>query len=821
MLTPMFCGMALWLAATAAPVPILEADVRTRALDGPLADLSELVYAVRGTAGDPHWYANFGYYADGPERINYAALGRLSKLNLRTGEVTLLLDDPEGAVRDPQVHYDGRTILFSYRKGGTGQYHLYEIQADGTGLKQITDGPFDDIEPTYLPDDTIMFVSSRCKRWVNCWLTQVAVIHRCDRDGGGLRQISANIEHDNTPWPLPDGRVLHQRWEYVDRSQVDYHHLWTMNPDGTGQMTYFGNMHPGTVMIDAKPVPGTGDVVAVFSPGHGQKEHAGTITRVSPRMGPDHLASARAISRSADFRDPFPLGDELYLVARGPELLVMDESGRADELHRLDQDLIAKGAWLHEPRPLAPRERERRVPSRTDLAESTGRLILTDVNRGRNMAGIEPGEITRLLVMESLPKPINYTGGMDPLSYGGTFTLERIVGTVPVEADGSAYMELPALRSFFFIALDENDESLKRMQSFVSVMPGETTSCIGCHEQRTDAPPAGTSGSLLALQRPPSRPEPIAGVPEVPDFPRDVQPILDQHCVACHGYERRDGGVVLCGDRGPMFSHSYYTLTVLGEFRDGRNMATSNRPPRSIGATQSRLMKKLDGSHYGARPSDQQRRRIRFWIEAGAPYPGTYAALGSGSIGGYHENRQVGTDWEWPERQAAAEVIDRRCASCHAGDLVLPRALSDERNVSFWRPDPDDPRLRLSRHLVFNLSRPELSLLLLAPLSTAAGGFGSCLAPPAGELLGEPAPVFAGTDDPDYARLKSLCVAGAERLNRIKRFDMPGFRPTAAYIREMKRYGVLSRELPDGAEVDPYQTDRAYWRSLWYEPERR
>ena len=140
-------------------------------------------------------------------------------------------------------------------------------------------------QPTW-PDGDIVFVSTRCKRWVNCWLTQVAIMHRCDRDGRNIRPISSNNEQDNTPWPLADGRILYTRWEYVDRSQVDYHHLWTENPDGTGQMVWYGNLHPGTVMIDAKPIPGSDKVVAIFSPGHGQPEHAGAICVVDPAQAP-------------------------------------------------------------------------------------------------------------------------------------------------------------------------------------------------------------------------------------------------------------------------------------------------------------------------------------------------------------------------------------------------------------------------------------------------------------------------------------------------------------------------------------------------------
>ncbi|KPK41839.1 MAG: hypothetical protein AMK72_14850 [Planctomycetes bacterium SM23_25] len=255
------------------------------ALAGPMAGVEHIVFAARQRGKDGHWYANFGYFAESDQRLAYGDGGKLYRLNLKTGGLACLLDDPKGGVRDPQVHYDGKKILFSYRKGGTANYHLYEIGADGSGLRQLTDGAHDDIEPTYLPDGDILFVSGRCNRWVNCWLTKVAVLYRCGADGSDIRMISSNNEHDNTPWPLPDGTILYTRWEYVDRSQVHYHHLWLVNPDGTGQMVYYGNQHGGITMIDAKPIPGTPRIVASFSPGHGRNEHDGVVTIVDPGSG--------------------------------------------------------------------------------------------------------------------------------------------------------------------------------------------------------------------------------------------------------------------------------------------------------------------------------------------------------------------------------------------------------------------------------------------------------------------------------------------------------------------------------------------------------
>ncbi|MCP4260723.1 MAG: hypothetical protein GY774_24840 [Planctomycetes bacterium] len=775
-----------------------------------LGEYEEIVFACRQEGKDGHWYANFGYYAGNEQRKAYRALGQLCKLNFRTGKLTMLLDDPEGSVRDPQVHYDGRKVVFSYRKGGTDFFHLYEINVDGTSLRQLTDGPFNDIEPTYLADGGILFCSDRCNRWVNCWLTKVAVMYRCDGDGSNIRQLSSNSEHENTPWPLPDGRVLYQRWEYVDRSQVHYHHLWTTNPDGTGQMVYYGNMRPGTVMIDAKPIPDTSNVVAVFSPGHGKREHAGAITIVSTKKGPDDLSMTRRISKKDNYRDPYPLSSKHFLVAQDASLLLMDEQGTISPIYQLPDQLAKAGVTCHEPRPIKPRIREKMIPTRKAPQETTGKLILTDIYNGRRMDSVERGDIKKLLVLETLPMPIHYTGGMDPVSFGGTFTLERVMGTIPVEPDGSAYMELPALRSFFFVALDENDDTIKRMQSFLTVMPGETTSCVGCHEHRTQTPENRNVGTLAALKREPSKVTPIEGIPDVFEFPRDIQPILDKHCLECHDYDKYAGRVILTGDRGPMFSHSYYTLTYLREFIDGRDDPKSNLAPRSIGAAASPLMKKITGQHYDVKLSLAEIKMIRYWIEAGAPYPGTYGALGSGMIGGYYENRQVNTDVEWETTKLAGEAIRRRCTSCHSGEKVVPVGLSDEREVSFWRPDPNDPRLRMTRHLVFNLTQPEKSLMLLAPLAKEAGGYGLCQV--------EKAVVFANTRDPDYQKILAMCQEGKRFLEEIKRFDMPDFVPPAGYVREMKNFGILPADLPDRTVIDVYVTDRKYWQSLWHKP---
>ena len=621
------------------------------------SDVQDVVFAVRSAGPDGHYYANFGYYCFDPNQKAYSrGGGSLCRLNLATGDVKVLLDDAEGGVRDPQLHYDASRILFSYRKGGTEHYHLYEIGVDGSELRQLTDGPYDDIEPTYLPDGDILFCSSRCNRWVLCWKVPVAILYRCDSNGGNIRMQSSNAVTENTPSVLPDGRLLYTRWEYVGRSQLCYHHLWTTSLDGTGQMTFFGNMHPtgmhaniasrsgnavtynnvpgAVAMLDAKPIPGTGGIVSIFSPGHGRREHEGFVTIVDPRSGPDHQPSARRIHPVGNWRDPYPVSRGEFLVARGGELHIMDDAGRTRLLHTLTD--ARPGSMLHEPIPLRSRQRSRVPASRKTPADATGRLVLNDVRNGRNMAGVQPGEIKKLLVLEQLPGPFHNSPGFDGISLWGTFSLTRILGTVPVEPDGSAYMEVPAMRSLLFVALDENELSVQTMQSFVTVQPGEVTGCVGCHEPRTVSPPNPGHPIRLALHRPPSQITPVPDAPEIVDFRRHVQPILDRHCLKCHGPDKQDGGLNLADThgvpspgRGRVLASYVALVRQLGEVADGRN-AHGNRAPRAMGSAASKLMTRIDGTHYDVKASPQEAKLLRLWLDSGAAANGTYAVMDGG-----------------------------------------------------------------------------------------------------------------------------------------------------------------------------------------------
>jgi len=776
--------------------------------------IDQVVFATRLKYDDPHWYANIGYYCDDENKKAYSGNGKpdesmLYMLNVADGQVRILFDGKGGSIRDPRLHYDGRTVLFSCRRPDSDYYNLYEMQIDGTGLRRITDAPFDDYEATYLPGDDIVFVSTRSKRWVGCWMTQVGTLFRCDRNGRNIRPLSVNLEHDNTPVVLPDGRILYTRWEYIDRSQVGYHQLWTMNPDGSNVAAYFGNQAHYPLYIEPEPIPGTDRLLLIDSPGHGRSDHRGHVCTIEAKYGPDDMRGYHRVTQGpqwkAPYNDPEPIGADHFLVASFKELLFGTHSGE------LTPVLAYKGqANVHEPIPVMKRQREKLIIDRTHQDEPTGRIVMADVYNGRNMEGIKPGEIKELLILESLPKPVNFSGGMDLTSWLGTFILERVMGTVPVEADGSAYFEVPAGRPVLFVALDADGMSVKHMQSFTNVMPGETLSCIGCHEQRAQSPVSPAAGNTLkALKRAPSSIKAFEGLPDVIDFRKHVQPILDEHCIKCHNFRDRQGQISLTEDLGYCWSIAYYTLIATNQVADGRN-GHGNQKPRTIGSSASELMRKIDGSHYDVTVTPDQWRTVWMWIESGAPYAGTYAALRNGE-----DQKRDGRSWA----VFATPGMNQRCRTCHkpGGQASqLPLAMPQDKRKELVKELGTAPHerivqkedFRFSGHVLLNMSRPELSPLLLGPLPKAAGGWGTCPS------------AFTGKDDIAYKVLLAAIEKQKNRLREVPRFGTPEFKPNRQYVREMKKFGILPADFDLSRDpIDVFETDQQYWKLFWYRPQ--
>jgi len=675
-----------------------------------------------------------------------------------------IFGDPAGAIFDMNLSFDARTLLFTFRRGYEDTWHLYEIGTDGTGLRQITKGGHHDFAPAELSGGGLVFASTRVRSFNICAQELSSALFTCRRDGSGVRQITVNTLNDMSPQMLPNGQVLYTRWEYVDRDVKWRQSLWTVNPDGTMVQLYFGNtIRDPAVFWQARPIPGRDAVVATFAPHHGWP--LGAIGIVTPTHGPEAPRGLGFRWITAEYpvildngrlpewgyRDPFPVSEGLFLVSygggpRGPNgrfRIVLLSEGDQRALVWEDPHLSCTWPLPLRPRPVPPcHERLRR-----EAGVTTGTLLLQDVYVGLG-PGVRRGEIARLRILEQPSKfPVNESSArvyeMTPVMGRRCYYRKRVLGTVPVEADGSAHFTVPALRELYLQALDAEGRAVQSMGSALNLVPGERRTCIGCHERREEAP---SQAVALAAGKPPVPPTPYAwGNDGDIDFAKVVQPVLDKHCVRCHRGPTPDGRVDLSGDKTRYFNMAYDTLfdlslvhTIILTRNDSQVI-----PPRKAFAYVSRLRKFIEGKHYDTVLSREERERVYVWMDTNANYYGTHERTRPGTRGG----RDL---WAGPWfGRGFLPVYAKHCGACHGprlGHEGYPQR-------SAW----------------INLTHPAHSRVLTAHLAKDAGGLG--LDKP---QEGKNPPLFASKSDPVYRELLAAIEQGRRDMLATPRIDMPG-----------------------------------------------
>jgi mono/diheme cytochrome c family protein len=507
-----------------------------------------------------------------------------------------LVEDPGGAIRDPAVSYDGTRVCFAWKKSlREDDYHLYELEVTSGRIRQLTFGlGFADYEPAYLPNGDIIFSSTRCVQTVDCWWTEVSNLYTCDRDGRHLRRLGFDQVHTVFPSVTGDGRVIYTRWDYNDRGQIFPQALFQMNPDGTGQTEFYGNnsWFP-TTLAHARGIPGTQKVLAilcghhssqagklaVIDPGRGRQENSGV--QLTAPLRETRAERIDSYGQEGDlFQYPWPLSENEYLVTYAPEGWVHQGRQRRREgdaafgIYWMDmqgrRELLASHPTLacQHAVPLAPRPAPAARPSLVDYRKTTGTYYVQDVHAGPGLVGVPRGVIRKLRVvaLEFRPAGVGNNGSSGPgggalistpVAIGnGTWDVKVVLGDATVHADGSAFFTVPARMPLYFQALDEKGRAVQTMRSWSTLQPGENQSCVGCHEHKNTAPPVRDGGSL-ALAAGPQALEPFHGPPRGFSFRKEIQPILDRHCVTCHSdrSQRLAGGRMqrsLLGERDPV-----------------------------------------------------------------------------------------------------------------------------------------------------------------------------------------------------------------------------------------------------------------------------
>ncbi len=523
------------------------------------------------------------YYQEGTE-TNFDPGSQLVLLSLskwgrwikETQEV--LIDSPDGVIRDADVSTDGKRILFSWKKTRDDDYHLYEMTLSDRSIKQLTFGSgIADFEPQYTANGNIVFSSSRCIQTVDCWKTPVSNLYMCGPDGENIVRLTYDQVHDTFSTTTTDGRVIYTRWDYNDRTQMWIQGVFQMNPDGTGQTELWGNnANFPTTLLHTREVPGESDMYISIASGHhtyqagklvmldlseGRNDKE-AVSFVFPDLFSDKDDSVDTFGQSGSlYKYPYALNKEEFLVSyakygwnehnkRGTafDICLMNTSGEKVVLVEGTEDLPASQIIPIKTRTLFERA------SMVNYASETGTYYVANVYEGESMQGVEPGTVTHLRVVEIEYRPYAAgatvsagSGTADPFSPiatgNGAWDIKCVLGIVPVEEDGSALFKVPALTPVYFQLLDKDGSVVQTMRSWTTLMPNETFSCIGCHEDKNTVPSA-SSDVTLAMKK---------GVQELqPDFWQDedyncyedggegfdyleiVQPILDEHLTEIH-----------------------------------------------------------------------------------------------------------------------------------------------------------------------------------------------------------------------------------------------------------------------------------------------
>jgi hypothetical protein len=592
----------------------------------------------------------------------------------RGGEVRTVFAAPEGVIRDPCVHWDGRKILFAMQRNTDDDYHIYELDSTDGELRQLTHLPdADNVHPLYLPDDDIVFSSTREPKYCMCNRHIMGNIYRMEADGANIHQITKNTLFDRPTEVMPDGRILYDRWEYVDRNFGDAQALWTVNPDGTNQSLYWGNNTPAPgAVIDARTIPGTQKALAIFSSCHDVAW--GALAIIDRRKGMDGRAAVertwpsdaiqrvldpgQANARWDDFRglrpkylNPHPLNGSFFLAARviagpgepnNPEnrtgIFLLDIFGNEILLHSAELSCF-------NPMSLAARARPVAIPDRRDFENQPGLMYIQDVYAGQHMQSVPRGTIKHLRIVETPEKRFWVPGmwGAQGQTHPGvnwhSFETKRIISTVPVEADGSAYFEVPSDRFIYFQLLDEKGMMVHSMRSGTVAQSGETTGCIGCHEDRRMAPPPNLAGVVpLALLRPPSPISGWKGADKLFNYMAEVQPIFDAHCISCHDFGQSAGARLnLAADRNLIFNTSYNELWRKGGIRVIGGGPAETRPAYDWGSHASPLMQvahNRHASHERVQLDLEELLTLAAWIDLNAVFYPDYSSSYPNNPGG-------------------------------------------------------------------------------------------------------------------------------------------------------------------------------------------
>lgn len=571
---------------------------RIKRLQTLLSKTDKIIYATHHNMGDIYLATETQGCPDGSQ-LRIIDLSPLKEGKPIKDE--LLFDSNNGIVRDPELSFDGKRLLFAWRKTNktnnttgaiapeTGNYKIYEMELATREIRQLTDDSTynADFDPCYLPNGEIMFSSARIVQEVTCGWGDCSNLYIMNKDGKYARRVGFDQTQTGFPHLLDDGRVVFTRRDYNDRGQTYAHALFVMNPDGTNQTEFYGNnTSEPTSLQHARPIPGTGKVIAIAGGYH--TSQGGKLTLIDIKKGQQDYQGIEFVNwdftkrithndsygrEGEQYSYPYPITDDSFLISFAPiGGYLMNKTGRLHngkeqglmryKLYYMnlngERELLAASSTLScaQPIPVVARQIPTTKPSAVDYTKNKGIMYVQDVYYGPSIEGVERGTVKKIRVSKIFYKPVSIGGAcwappwgeigpgkkyssfgqhsVTPVGVGtASFDAKEIIGEVDVHEDGSAMFEVPAREPIYLQLIDENNHVVQSMRSWATLMPGENFSCVGCHEENNDVPQS--KQKTTALSNPPQQLQDFAGVSGRPfSYAKMVQPIWNDNCVSCH-----------------------------------------------------------------------------------------------------------------------------------------------------------------------------------------------------------------------------------------------------------------------------------------------
>lgn len=590
-----------------------------------------------------------------------------------------------GAFATPDLSSDGRSILFAWTDnsehewgyGTKSCFHIFRINADGTDLIQLTDGPYSDFDPCWLPDGRIAFISERRGGHIRCFAAYLKVrtytMFSMSADGSGMRPMSYFETSEWNPAVNNEGQVVFTRWDYTDRENCLGSRIWLCRADGSDPRAPHGNypqpyhsfpdrpkfptlhgreidgrMGAPLVEMGIRAIPGSPLYVFTAAPHHG--EVFGSLCALDLRTPDDgHMSQVRRITPEEPFPESenagrrhykyggaWPLSEDFFLCNAWEDLVLLDRYGNRELLCELGALPCAQDERLRITDPIPLRPRPAPPAALPDPVKRPATIAVMNVYDS-DMPFPEGTRIRWLRVTQNILKS-NHAMGEPMIGYERENTPRIPLGIVPVEEDGSAYFEAPVAKELIFQVLDADYRAIHSMRSVASVRPGEQLTCQGCHEPVQRAPSVGRQP--MALRRAPSRIMPEIGPVEPISYHRQIKPILERTCIPCHTEKKK-------GPQDMKYEalKEGYTFWFSGAMY--RNMATdysgvhggSRTIPGRFGAMNSRIGKALFDENHTAAVSAEDRRKVVLWLDSNSLRLGAYV----------REEAQLRGELVWPE----------------------------------------------------------------------------------------------------------------------------------------------------------------------------